>query len=85
MGSSISYTKKLDEGFYRVLIERQWNGESVTILTFHKDKPQGIFFEDEVKEFETERSDGVSELWVCDVETGNTHYKRITVKMEGLE
>lgn len=82
MGATISYIKKLDEGFYRVLIEKEWNGESATILTYHANKPQGIFIQDEVKEIETEVLDvKVNELWLCSVKRDNVHYHRIWIKI----
>jgi hypothetical protein len=85
MGSTVSYVKKLDEDFYRALIEKEWNGESATILTYHENKPQGIFMVDEAKEVETETSEvEVNELWLCSVERDNIHYNRITIKTPSI-
>jgi len=81
MGSSVTYEKKYDSGFYRSLFEIHNDGD-MTVLTYHKDRPQGIFFFATVKEIETEYADvEEKELWLCNVKTDNTNYGRLVVKV----
>lgn len=86
MGRNIRYVRKMDEGFYRCLVE----GLSpirykVTALTYFESK-QNMFTFENVREFETEFADvETQELWLCRVDTDHDFYNRLTVKIPNYD
>lgn len=82
MGRHIRYIRKMDEGFYRCLVEPPF-GDKVFVLTYFEDDQQNQFSFENVREFETEYAEVDSqELWLCRVDCDNgDFYNRITVKV----
>lgn len=83
MGRSIRYVRKIDEGFYRCLVEAfGLKRYKVNVLTFFEPLDQNVFSFENVQEFETEFADVESqELWLCRVDTDHDFYNRLTIKI----